>query len=199
MAVDGNNTFYTKGAGYSLLRLAADDNIWFLPIHSVLRTDTNYFTLASSRVTVGRELTLRGGSRSGLVESHTVNATADESGYIYKPASGTQYDANLYHEKTASSSSAEATAEGDSTTNLTSSIYAICEDEKPIEVWWSEKVELEDAPAAITIPVLPQVYRTVWPEEGEMPQIVIASQRGSANEMIFQQVARLILTMMRLC
>ena len=187
-AVDGNNAFNTKGEGYSLLRLTADDNIWFLPIHSVLRSNTNYFTLASSRVTVGRELTLRGGSRSGLAGAHTVNATADEPGYIYKPASGTQYDSNLYHEKTASSSSAEATADGDSTTNLTSSIYAISsEGANTIEVWWSERVELEDAPAAITIPVLPQVYETVWPEEGEMPQIVIASQKGSANETIFQQ------------
>ena len=188
VAVDGNNAFFTKGEGYSLLRLTADDNIWFLPIHSVLRSNTNYFTLASSRVTVGRELTLRGGSRSGLAGLHMVNATADEPGYIYKPASGTQYDSNLYHEKTASSSSAEATSDGGSTTNLVSSIYAIRADEEPpIEVWWSERVELEDAPAAITIPVLPQVYKTVWPEDGEMPQIVIASQKGSANEMIFQQ------------
>lgn len=189
VAVSGDNTFYTKGAGYSLLRLTADDNIWFLPIHSVLRSDTNYFTLASSRVTVGRELTLRGGTRSGLVGTHTVNATADEPGYIYKAASGTQYDPNLYHEKTASSSSnttASATST-DSNTNLVSSIYAIRTDEKPLEVWWSERVELEDAPAAISIPALPQVYRPVWPEEGEMPQIVIASQKGSANETIFQQ------------
>ncbi len=187
VAVGGDNTFYTKGAGYSLLRLTANDNIWFLPIHSVLRTDTNYFTLASSRVTVGRELTLRGGSRSGLVGLHTVNADANEPGYIYKPASGTQYNPNLYHEKTASSNTTTSVASTDSNTNLTSAIYAIRTDEKPIEVWWSEKVQMEDAPAAITIPALPQVYQPVWPEDGEMPQIVIASQRGSASEMIFQQ------------
>ncbi len=189
-AVSGDNTFSTTGAGYSLLKLTADDNIWFLPIHSVLRSDTNYFTLASSRIAVGRELTLRGGTRSGLAGSHTVNATADEPGYIYQAASGTHYNPDLYHEKTASSSSAtSATTDSDSITNLTSAIYAVATNAaKPtIEVWWSEKVQPQDAPAAITIPVLPQVYRPIWPEDDEMPKIVIASQQGSANESIFQQ------------
>ena len=189
-AVGGNNTFFTTGAGYSLLKLTADDNIWFLPIHSVLRSDKNYFTLASSRIAVGRELTLRGGTRSGLAGSHTVNATADEPGYIYQAASGKHYNPDLYHEKTSSSSSAaSATTDSDSITNLTSAIYAVATnaDNPTIEVWWSEKVQLQDAPAAITIPVLPQVYRPIWPEDDEMPKIVIASQQGSANESIFQQ------------
>ena len=189
-AVGGDNTFSTTGAGYSLLKLTADDNIWFLPIHSVLRSDTKYFTLASSRIAVGRELTLRGGTRSGLAGSHTVNATADEPGYIYQAASGKHYNPDLYHEKTASSSSAtSATTDSDSITNLTSAIYAVATnaDNPTIEVWWSEKVQPQDAPAAITIPVLPQVYRPIWPEDDEMPKIVIASQQGSANESIFQQ------------
>ncbi len=187
VAVGGDNSFYTTGAGYSLLRLTADDNIWFLPIHSVLRSDTNLYTLASSRIAVGRELTLRAGSRSGLVGMTFTRADSDEPGYVYKAASGRQYDPNLYHEKTSSTTS-DVSADSDSNTNLVSSIYAIATDEKPIEVWWSERADLgDDAPAEVSVPVLPQVYTPVWPEDGEMPQIVIASQRGSANETVYQQ------------
>ena len=183
-AVGGDNSFYTTDEGWSLLRLVADDNIWFLPVHSVLRTNTNYFTLASSRVTVGRELSLRAGSRSGVAEGKLFFADPDEPGYIYKAVSGTQYDVNLYREKTSASSDAS----GSASTNLVSAIYAVGTGPRPIEVWWSERAEVgDDAPAEIVVPALPQVYMPVWPEDDEMPQIVIASQQGSANETVYQQ------------
>ena len=40
-------------------------------------------------------------------------------------------------------------------------------------------------PSPITIPTLPQVYSVRWPERWEAPQIVIASQLGSAGESYF--------------
>ena len=188
-AVEGDNSFYTTGEGWSLLRLTADDNIWFLPLHSVLRTNTNYFTLASSRITVGRELALRSGTRSGIAAGKTFFADPDEPGYIYRSASGTQYDVNLYKEKTANAAS-DGTAGAESSTNLVSAIYAVATGPKPIEVWWSERAQFDaDAPAPVTVPALPQVYRPVWPDDGEMPQIVIASQQGSANRTVHQQNA----------
>ena len=185
LAVDGDNTFYTKGAGWSMLKLVANDDVWFVPIRSILRSDRDFFTLAPSRVTVGRELSLRSGSRSGLADGVLMSATAEVPGYIYKPVSGTQYDVDLYHEPAPSSGAA---TEVSSVTNCPSAIYAVATGPKNIEVWWSERVDLgDDAPAPLTVPVLPQVYRPVWPEPGEMPQIVIASQQGSANEIIYQQ------------
>ena len=189
-AVDGDNAFYTTGAGWSLLRLTADDNVWFLPVHSILRSDPKYYTLTSSRVTVGRELTLRSGTRSGVAEDRYFRADATVPGYVYKAVSGTLYDTNLYHEKTAGSTNQTDIA---ATTNRISAIYAVSEgydlrNKNTIEVWWSEKADLgDDAPVPVTVPVLPQVYRPTWPEADEMPQIVIASQQGSANETIHQQ------------
>ena len=40
----GDGTFTTKGAGYSLLRLTADDDIWFVPVRSVMRSDPDFFS-----------------------------------------------------------------------------------------------------------------------------------------------------------
>ncbi len=189
MAVEGDNSFYTKGEGWSLLRLEAEDNVWFLPIHSILRSNADYYTLKSSRVTVGRELTLRAGSRSGTAPGVFLGAESDIAGYIYKPVSAQTYNVNLYYENQGNAAT-NTTSSGSSTstTNAPSAIYAIAADGKTIEVWWSERARVgDDAPAEITIPVLPQVYRPIWPEANEMPQIVIASQQGSANETIYQQ------------
>ena len=189
MAVEGDNSFYTKGEGWSLLRLEAEDNIWFLPIHSILRSNTDYYTLKSSRITVGRELTLRSGSRSGTSSGAYFSAVRDIAGYIYKPVSAQTYDVNLYYENQGNMTTNTASSgSSTSTTKAPSAIYAIAADGKTIEVWWSERARIgPDAPAEITVPVLPQVYRPIWPEANEMPQIVIASQQGSANETIYQQ------------
>ena len=44
-AVESDGTFKTLGEGWSLLKLTTDDNVWFVPVHSVFRTNTDYFTL----------------------------------------------------------------------------------------------------------------------------------------------------------
>lgn len=197
VAVTGDNAFSTKSAGWSMLKLTADDNIWFLPIHSVLRSDTNYYTLASVGIPVGHEFRIRAGTRSGVAGSHFFSATEDVPGYIYPATSTSLYDARLYRERTsvdedATSSMTNTTADSSSvsTNVLPSTIYAIGEGvpgSNTIEVWWSKRYQKDDMPTAIDIPVLPQVYRPFWPDIDEAPQIVIASQRGSANEMIYAQ------------
>lgn len=197
VAVTGNNAFSTKGAGRSMLKLTADDNIWFLPIHSVLRSDKDYFTLASSGITVGHEFRIRAGTRSGVAGGHFFAATEDVPGYIYPATSSSLYDARLYRERTSAdedsmSSTTNMTADSSSvsTNTLPSTIYAIGEGasgSNTIEVWWSKRYQKDDMPIAIDIPVLPQVYRPFWPDVDEAPQIVIASQLGSANEMIYAQ------------
>ena len=198
LAPDGNNSFYTTGPGRCLLRLATSDNIWFLSLKSVLRSDKTIYSLQPSRVTVGQELTLRGGTRSGLVSDRDYFAADDRTpGYVY--AAGTtnaNYDVNLYSDPFAGNSATN-------TDTTASSVFAINEG-GDVEVWWSELYDrdysalhgaeiledmdvLEVLPEPISIPVLPQVFRPVWPARDEAPQIVIASQRGSANEMIWQQ------------
>ena len=197
VAVTGNNAFSTKGAGWSMLKLTADDNIWFLPIHSVLRSDKDYFTLASSGIPVGHEFRIRAGTRSGVAGEHFFAATEDVPGYIYPATSSSLYDARLYRERTSAdedsmSSMTNTTADSSSvsTNTLPSTIYAIGEGtsgRNTIEVWWSKRYQRDDMPIAVDIPVLPQVYRPFWPDVDEAPQIVIASQLGSANEMIYAQ------------
>ena len=183
LAVTGDNRFETKGEGWSMLRLTADDDIWFLPIHSILRSNTDYYTLTPSRIHVGRELLPRGGSRAGTVADKTFHASSEAAGYLYQAASGTQYDANLYYDPTASdATNTTADVSTGGTERAPSALFAIGTGDKDLEVWWSETVQEADMPSPITVPVLPQVYRPVWPEVDEAPQIVIASMEGSANK-----------------
>ena len=157
--------FPDADVGYSILKLTGDDNIWFLPIKSIPRSNTNYYTLASSRVTIGQELELRGGTRAGTAPDVYFLATDEEPGYIYQAGTPKHnYDPWTYSE-----------------TNATSSVYAI-NTEGAIEVWWKERCQVKDMPVPIPVPVLPQVYKPVWPTVEEAPQIVIASEEGSANE-----------------
>ena len=44
-AVATDGTFNTTSEGWSLLKLAANDNIWFVPVRSILRSNTDFFTL----------------------------------------------------------------------------------------------------------------------------------------------------------
>ena len=183
LAVEGDCSFRTVGEGWSLVKLTTEDNVWFLPIHSVLRTNADYFTLEPCEVQVGQEFRVRGGVRSGLQlgAREVVNATDEVPGYIYRAASGTQYNPHLYRETT--NATASAVADG----TVPSAIFAVNTGDTDIEVWWSRRVQEEDMPSWIDIPTLPQVYRPVWPDAQEAPTIVIASQRGSGGESLFHQ------------
>ena len=165
--VDADGRFVTVGAGKSLLKISGDDNVWFLPIESVLRSDRTQYTLKSEASNVGLELMVRDGSASGVAEgARPFAARQAVPGYIYRPGTPkANYDVNLYSE-----------------TNDASVVYAVSTN-GDIEVWWSELFQPDDLPTAIVVPALPQVYTPIWPEIDEAPQIVIASQKGSANEM----------------
>ena len=168
MDVDAEGRFRTIGEGRSLLKLTGDDNVWFMPIRSIMRNNADFYTLKPSRVNVGAELELRSGTRSGLASNVLFTAADDRPGYIYQAASRARnYDVNLYSE-----------------TNANSAVYAVST-AGDIEVWWSEQFRRDDMPASIAVPALPQVYTPIWPESDEAPQIVIASQQGSANEMVY--------------
>ncbi len=167
-AVDEQGRFRTVGAGKSLLKIAGEDDVWFMPVQSVLRGDTSVYTLKPSRVNVGAELEPRSGTRSGVVPGVRFSAAADIPGYVYQAGTpGKNYAVGVYSE-----------------TNTASAVYAVSTN-GDIEVWWSERFQKDGMPAAIFVPALPQVYRPVWPEPDEAPQIVIASQKGSANEMTY--------------
>ncbi len=181
IGVNDDNTFETTGEGWSLLRLTANDNIWFLPIHSILRSDKDYFTLKPTRIDVGQEVALRSGSRSGVVPGRCFMADGSVPCYLYKAVSGTQYATNLYHDAS-STTNASDTSTG-STNSVPSALYPIATGEKNLEVWWYAVKQEEDMPKPITVPTLPQVFRPVWPDPEAAPQIVIASQKGSANKM----------------
>ena len=167
-AVEANGRFRTVGAGRSLLKLDGEDDVWFMPVQSVSRGDESVYTLVPSRVNVGTELELRSGSRSGVAPEVVFFASPDVPGYVYQAGTpGRNYAVGVYSE-----------------TNSASAVYAV-NTNGDIEVWWSETFREEGMPAPIAVPALPQVYRPVWPEPDEAPQIVLASREGSANEMKF--------------
>ena len=188
-----DGTFTTGGEGYSLLRLTADDNIWFVPIHSVFRSNTNYFTLAESEVTVGSELRLRDGSSAGTADGFSPACDPMSPGSIYEATSARIWNPNLYvpaQPDSGDSSSVDPTsmaASGGDTNTYDSVIYAVTANahNPHIEVWWNTTIQAEDMPAPITIPTLPQVYSVKWPKTWEAPDVVIASQLGSAGESYF--------------
>jgi len=195
-APEADGTFMTTASGYSLLSLVADDNIWFLPVHSVMRSDPDYFTLVPEEIAVGKELMLRGGSVAGLSAKFSPECDPDSPGYIYEANSSPIWNPNLYSAPTAGGDSpsggsgadaiASATS-GDGTNEYASVIYAVTANaaNPQIEVWWNTTIQEADMSVPITIPTLPQVYAVRWPEDGEAPQIVIASQKGSDCESTF--------------
>jgi hypothetical protein len=94
-APTADGTFETVGEGYSLLRLTTDDNIWFVPIRSVMRSNKDFFTLESDEIAVGCELTLRGGIHSGAAEGFAPQCDASSPGYIYAARSAPVWNPNL--------------------------------------------------------------------------------------------------------
>ena len=189
-APTADGTFTAIGEGYSLLRLSGDDNIWFVPIHSVFRSNTNYFTLASAEIAVGSELRLREGDSAGIAQGFSPVCDPESPGSIYEPTSACIWNPNLYipaKPDTADSASVDPSSmaeSGGDTNTYESVIYAVTAnaDNPQIEVWWNTTIQEEDMPSPVTIPTLPQVYSVRWPKSWEAPDIVIASQLGGAGD-----------------
>ncbi len=189
-AVGSDGSFRTLGEGWSLLKLTTDDNVWFVPVHSVMRSNDQFFTLMPSDVRVGLELSMRGGAVAGLAPDFNPVCDPDSPGFIYEAASDKVWNPDIYAAPKADTAATETpSATGTSTdTNVYASVvYGV----RPgtLEVWWNTSVQEEDMPKAVEIPTLPQVYSVRWPLEGETPQIVIASQLGSASESVFSHNA----------
>ncbi|MBR1836793.1 MAG: hypothetical protein IJ783_05855, partial [Kiritimatiellae bacterium] len=194
-AVETDGTFNTTGEGWSLLKLEADDNVWFVPVHSILRSNADYFTLAPQDIRVGRELQLRGGSVAGLAPGFAPVCDASSPGFIYEAASDPVWNPSIYAaaQPATSTAAADASAAGNADTNAYASVvYGV----RPgtLEVWWNTTIREDGMPKALEIPTLPQVYSVRWPAAGERPQIVIASQLGSASESVFSHNAALYLS-----
>jgi len=162
--------------GYSCLKLTTADNVWFLPIRTVARGNTGFFTLKDETWSVGTELTPRGGSVSGTAEGYSPTIDKGVSGVINLAESGTHYNPQLYYDWTMTSNA------------MPSAIYAVNTSKagKPIEVHWFTTVQDRDMPEKISIPCLVQRYMIKYPEIDEAPQIVLASQRGGAAESVFE-------------
>ena len=167
-----NQIFRTQKSGFSLLKVSGTDNIWFIPVRSIDRTDTNFFTLEEANWFVGDELRPRGGSVSGTSETYNPVIDSTVSGLLNLDESGNNYNPNLYYDRTTTSNT------------LASVIYpvnTVAESDKPLEVWWSSTVQQEGMSTPIAFPSLVQRYRAIWPDVNQVPQIVIASQQGGAG------------------
>ena len=189
-AVGTDGTFRTTGEGWSMLRLDGDDNVWFVPVRSVLRSNASFFTLLPQDIRVGAELRLRGGSVAGLAPGFSPSCDPDSPGFIYEAASDPVWNPGIYAAAKPDTAAAETPDASSTDTNTYASVvYGV----RPgtLEVWWNTSVQQEAMPKALEIPTLPQVYSVRWPREGETPQIVLASQLGSASDSIFSHNAAL--------
>ena len=162
--------------GYSCLKLSTSDNVWFLPIRTVARRNTDFFTLEDAAWDVGKELTPRGGSMSGTSAAYDPVIDGDVPGVLNLAESGTHYNPQLYYDWMTASNA------------LPSAIYAVntSKDGKPLEVHWFTSVQERDMPEKISIPCLVQRYMIGYPAPNQVPQIVIASQRGGAADCVFE-------------
>ena len=167
---------FATSVGYSCLKLTASDNVWFLPIRTVSRTNPDFFTLAEEPWPVGGELTLRGGSVAGTTPNYSPDIDMSVPGVLNLAESGSNYNPELYYDWTTASNEYASVIYGVNTSR----------ENKPLEVHWSTSVQQEGMPEKIAVPCLVQRYRIVYPNPDEAPQIVIASQKGGAGESYFE-------------
>ena len=164
IATTDSSVFTSTNTGYALLKLQADDNIWFQPIRSVMNTS---FSRTTNGVSVGTEI---------RPPPAITNAITEEiSAYLYKEGSSDNYNPNIY---------VEASADPDAS-RPTSALYFVNTNRtvKPVlEAWWVKRVQQEGMPEPLDIPSRPAWYSAVWPELHETPQIVLASQLGGLGE-----------------
>ena len=188
IASASTNIVTVTGAGKFLLRINAEDNIWFLPFQSVLNTDTNYYERTAGEWHIGDEIDPRFDSAAG---AGAVLANAIDRGlpgYIYEAGSaGRNWNPHLYHAPHLKSAAEEsqgtqATTDADPYDTLTSSIYAVNVSNSPIEVWWFASLQASDMPSDIIYPTSAQLYKAIWPLPEETHSIVLASQLGSAGD-----------------
>ena len=113
--------------------------------------------------------------------------------YVYEPASGDNYNANLYRRADAADTNVLSTG---SAANE-SYVFAVNSTEDsprptPLEIWWSKKEQQADMPAPVWFPAWVQRYRFEWQTNAySYPSIALASQLGSANTTLAKRGAAL--------
>jgi hypothetical protein len=107
-------------------------------------------------------------------------------GYIYEAVSGDNYCTNLYIRPDQLSAADDPSAAPGSNETY---IFAVNKTtDKPLEVWWSNEVLQEAMPDALWFPAWVQCYTFAWPTESfSVPEIVLASQLGSANQSLVKR------------
>lgn len=107
-------------------------------------------------------------------------------GYIYEPVSGNNYNTNLYIRPDQLSTGDDPSADPAASETYIFSINKTTE--KPLEVWWSHVVSQGAMPDPLWFPAWVQRYTFDWPAETyEVPEIVLASQQGSANKSLVKR------------
>ena len=179
-----DHTFTSAEPGWSLLKLEAKDDVWFLPVRSVSRSDRTWFKDEAERWPVATEIRPRGTPVDGLAENRWIPVDSEIPGYVYGPRTTGRYNLDTLPEAIFPVNAPQDGSEND-----------------VIEVWWSQSWDgfAEDQllfddvmPVPIAIPSLPQRYLPVWPEPAAMPEIVIASERGSRQESICRRTGALV-------
>ena len=175
-SVTAPNTAEPQTVGYSCLKLTTTDNVWFVPVRTVARMNTDFFTLEAEPWLIGDELVPRGGSVSGTRAAYRPAIDTSVPGLIDHAHSGSHYNPELYYDWTTSSNS------------VPSVIYAVntSPEGKALEVHWSMSVQQPDMPAKLSFPCLAQRYMIEYPEPDEVPQIVIASQKGGSDACVYR-------------
>ena len=170
-----------EGEGYALVKLSADDNVWFITVHSVERTNEAFFSQKVSDWLVGEEIRFTG------ADGYGAGVNPEVSAYLYAEASGDNYNPELYYDPESVSSVGIDPSQDESgsisTNKAPSVLYAVSasDDGEYIEAWWMHSVLQDGMPEAVNIPCFPQKYHAVWPGVENAPTIVIASQKGSAG------------------
>ena len=119
---------------------------------------------------------------SGAVGLSDMDSYSKYHGYIYEAVSGDNYSTSLYTRPDAMSSS-----NGPSTSPSTNETYIFAVNKTPsnglpLEVRWSHEVSQEAMPDPLWFPAWVQRYQFHWPTNAySVPQIVLASELGSAN------------------
>ena len=186
------------GKGRFVIKLTdqAASQVWYLPSESVSRTDGS---VRSEGLVwpVGVEIRPQVGAAGSAAAAAAV-VDGSLPGYIYERfSSGRNWNPRLYHyaqgvvggidPASIKEPAASGTPEKDPFSKLESAIYGVNASEHPIEVWWSGVYQDPDAalPTPVTYPCFVQTYLVNWErtmESGVLPQIVLASQRGSADD-----------------
>lgn len=156
---------YSTSAGYALLKLQADDNVWFQPIRSVLDSDALY-SHTTHVWPIGQEIRPPAALTNSVAQDVPAYLCAETSGRNYNPdiyiAPSAQPDENL----------------------PTSALYFVntATPATPLEAWWYTCVQQADMPESLQIPSYPAWYTATWPDLVVTPQIVLASQRGGLGD-----------------